>query len=378
MTPRASSKEPSGRFADLGLGPKLLSVLEELGYEEPTPIQREAIPPLLAGRDLLGQAATGTGKTAAFALPAAAAHHAGERRGARRTSRARARAHARAGDAGRRGHARYGRKLGRRACCRSTAASRSASSSARCERGVDVVVATPGRALDHIRRGTLELDARAGRSSSTKPTRCWTWASRRTSRRSSSATPERPADGALLRDHAAAHPGIAERHLQGPGAHRHRRGEARPRAPRRACARSAYVVRAAHKLAALGRILDLESPTSALVFCRTRGEVDELAETLNGRGYRAEALHGGHVAGAARPRDGAVPRRQRGPADRHRRRRARARHRARCRTSSTTTCLRRPSRTSTASAARAAPAARAWPSPWPSRASSACSATSRS
>src|SRR5665811_84534 len=46
-----------------------MCIRDSLGYEEPTPIQREAIPPLIAGRDLLGQAATGTGKTAAFALP---------------------------------------------------------------------------------------------------------------------------------------------------------------------------------------------------------------------------------------------------------------------------------------------------------------------
>ena len=56
---------------------------------------------------------------------------------------------------------------------------------------------------------------------------------------------------------------------------------------------SAYVVARAHKPAALGRVLDVESPTAALVFCRTRAEVDQLSETLNGRGYRAEALHGG-------------------------------------------------------------------------------------
>ncbi len=56
-------------FAALGLGARLVEALQELGYEEPTPIQREAIPPLCAGRDVLGQAATGTGKTAAFALP---------------------------------------------------------------------------------------------------------------------------------------------------------------------------------------------------------------------------------------------------------------------------------------------------------------------
>src|SRR5262245_54187605 len=56
-------------FTALGLRPELLAALSGLGYEEPTPIQREAIPPLIAGKDLVGQAATGTGKTAAFALP---------------------------------------------------------------------------------------------------------------------------------------------------------------------------------------------------------------------------------------------------------------------------------------------------------------------
>ena len=55
----------------------------------------------------------------------------------------------------------------------------------------------------------------------------------------------------------------------------------------------AFVVSRAHKPAALGRILDVEAPTAAIVFCRTRTEVDQLTETLNGRGYRAEALHGG-------------------------------------------------------------------------------------
>ena len=56
-------------FAALGLEARLLAALETLGYEEPTPIQREAIPALLSGKDVLGQAATGTGKTAAFTLP---------------------------------------------------------------------------------------------------------------------------------------------------------------------------------------------------------------------------------------------------------------------------------------------------------------------
>ena len=63
------TQTPAPAFASLELDPRLLAALTALGYEEPTPIQQEAIPPLLAGRDVLAQAATGTGKTAAFALP---------------------------------------------------------------------------------------------------------------------------------------------------------------------------------------------------------------------------------------------------------------------------------------------------------------------
>src|SRR5829696_2549944 len=65
----ATPVEENAAFADLGLGASLLDALAGLGYEEPTPIQRETIPVVLAGRDVVGQAATGTGKTAAFALP---------------------------------------------------------------------------------------------------------------------------------------------------------------------------------------------------------------------------------------------------------------------------------------------------------------------
>ena len=58
------------KFSDLGLSQNILQAIQELGYETPTPIQEMAIPPILEGRDLVGSAQTGTGKTAAFALPA--------------------------------------------------------------------------------------------------------------------------------------------------------------------------------------------------------------------------------------------------------------------------------------------------------------------
>ena len=78
----APEDAPDGAsFAALGLDPQLLEALTTLGYEEPTPIQAESIPELLAGHDMLGQAATGTGKTAAFALPILQRLAEAERRG---------------------------------------------------------------------------------------------------------------------------------------------------------------------------------------------------------------------------------------------------------------------------------------------------------
>jgi ATP-dependent RNA helicase DeaD len=66
---QTSNDDLDSGFAALGLDARVASALSTLGYEEPTPVQRAAIPPLLSGRDVLAQAATGTGKTAAFALP---------------------------------------------------------------------------------------------------------------------------------------------------------------------------------------------------------------------------------------------------------------------------------------------------------------------
>ena len=67
MSPTRTANDTG--FAGLGLGESLVKAVTALGYEEPTPVQREVIPLLAAGRDILAQAATGTGKTAAFALP---------------------------------------------------------------------------------------------------------------------------------------------------------------------------------------------------------------------------------------------------------------------------------------------------------------------
>ncbi|MFG3713827.1 DEAD/DEAH box helicase [Micromonospora sp. NPDC047730] len=274
-------------FADLGLRAELLGALSALGYEEPTPIQREAIPPLLAGRDLLGQAATGTGKTAAFALPLLQ-RMPDERPGdpvalvlvptrelAVQVSEA---------------FHRYGKDLGTRVL--PIYGGQPIGRQLRAlDMGVDVVVATPGRALDHIARGTLNLGSLAtvvldeademldmGFAEDIEAILEHTPAQRQTVL--FSATMPARIDG------------LARQHLTDPvriliAREQPVAGEA-PRVRQ-----SAYIVARAHKPAALGRVLDVESPTAAIVFCRSREEVDRLTETMNGRGYRAEALHGG-------------------------------------------------------------------------------------
>lgn len=275
-------------FADLLLRPELLRALTDLGYEEPTPIQAEAIPPLLDGRDLLGQAATGTGKTAAFALPVLQ-RLAGEgtadkpaalvlvptRELAMQVSQA---FHRYARDLAARVVPIYGgQPIGRQLQA--------------LERGVDVVVATPGRALDHIARGTLDLSAvRTVVLDEADEMLDMGFAE------DIEAILEETAEDRQTVLFSATMPGridaIARRHLREPVRIQMGRAEPEPGAAP-LVRQSAYVVARAYKPAALGRVLDVEAPTAAIVFCRTREEVDQLAETLNGRGQRAEALHGG-------------------------------------------------------------------------------------
>jgi ATP-dependent RNA helicase DeaD len=285
-----TSNESDGMtgFADLGLRPELLQALSGLGYEEPTPIQREAIPPLLQGSDLVGQAATGTGKTAAFALPVLE-RMAGDGGKAGPTALVLVPTRELAVQVSQAFHS-YGRGLGVRVLPIYGGQPIVWQLKA-LKRGVDVVVATPGRALDHIGRKTLPLhDVKVvvldeademldmGFAEDIEEILQTTPEDRQTVLFSATlpARIERLA-GRYLRDPARIQMG---REAPAPG-----------EAPR--VRQSAYVVARAHKSAALGRVLDVEAPTAAIVFCRTRAEVDELAETLSGRGYRAEALHGG-------------------------------------------------------------------------------------
>jgi ATP-dependent RNA helicase DeaD len=276
-------------FNDLGLRAELLASLTALGYEEATPIQREAIPALIEGNDLLGQAATGTGKTAAFALPLLQ-RWASEPRLDVPTSLILVPTRELAMQVAQAIH-RYGRELGVR-ILPIYGGQPIVQQLRTLKRGVDVVVATPGRALDHIRRGTLNLKS----ISFVVLDEADEMLDMGFAEDIETILQETPADRQLVLFSATMPPRlhkIADRFLRNPTRIAISRGSSEQKGESPQIRQTAYVVHRAHKLAALGRILDVEAPTAALIFCRTRHEVDELTEALNGRGYRAEALHGG-------------------------------------------------------------------------------------
>jgi ATP-dependent RNA helicase DeaD len=289
---RETDTGAKGDFGSLGLAPELLAMLTELGYEEPTPVQREAIPLLLEGRDVLARAATGTGKTAAFALPllprVATSGPAGPggalalvlvptRELAMQVAEA---IH------------KYGKRIGATVVPIYGGASMEQQIRA-LKRGASVVVATPGRALDHLSRRTLNV---AGLQALVldEADEMLDMGFAEALETILEATPDTRQTALFAATMPARIAAIASRHLKNPAhvtiAHEKPAAGKMPRVRQ-----TAYVVARAHKAAALGRVLDIENPTSALVFCRTRLEVEEVAETMNAHGYRADALHGGIV-----------------------------------------------------------------------------------
>ncbi len=269
-------------FQTFGLRPELVQAVTELGYEAPTPIQARAIPLLLAGSDVLGQAQTGTGKTAAFALPMLHALDpqcdavqglvvAPTRELANQVATA---------------IYGYGAHQGVRVLPVYGGQSYSRQIS-RLKRGVDVVVGTPGRMLDLIRRKSLDLSGvrflvldeademlSMGFIEDIEAILSETPEARQTAL--FSATLHKP-----IRN-------LADRYMHAP--------ESVIINPKQLTVASVeqryYVVRESDKLAALTRLLETETISSGLIFARTRVGTAGLAEALFARGFQAEALHG--------------------------------------------------------------------------------------
>ncbi|MEN8108652.1 MAG: DEAD/DEAH box helicase [Pseudomonadota bacterium] len=277
------SDAPVSSFRDLNLPAPLLSVLDEVGYETPTPIQAQAIPHLLEGLDLLGHAPTGTGKTAAFALPLLSRLDIDQKQVQVMVLTPTRELAIQVAEAWQRyaSHIRgfhvlpiYGGQA-------------YAGQIRQLKRGVHVVVGTPGRVMDHMRKGTLKLGGlqalvldeademlRMGFIDDVE----WVLEQIPEQRQMALFSATMPKE--IQR--------IARRYLHDP-----REIAIKARTATAETIRQRYwLVSGLHKLDALTRILEVEPFDALLMFVRTKIATTELAERLEARGYAAAALNG--------------------------------------------------------------------------------------
>ena len=278
-----SPASPATTFADLGLPDTLLRALSEVGYESPSPIQAATLPPLLAGRDVLGQAQTGTGKTAAFALPILAridpARHkpqalvlAPTRELAIQVAEA---------------FQKYAHHLPGFHVLPIYGGQSYHPQLAALRRGVQVVVGTPGRVIDHLDRGSLDLSE----------LRCLVLDEADEMLRMGfiddveavlRKTPETRQVALFSATMPAQIRRIAQTYLRDPV-------EVSIKATTTTAAnirQRFWMVSGTNKLDALTRILEAEPFDGMIVFSRTKLGTEELAERLSARGFSAAAING--------------------------------------------------------------------------------------
>ena len=279
----SDTRSPTPSFRDLKLPAPLLSVLDEIGYENPTPIQAQAIPHLLKGLDLLGHAPTGTGKTAAFALPLLARLDI-KRKDVQVMVLAPTRELAiQVAEA----FQHYASHIKGFHVLPIYGGQDYSGQIRQLKRGVHVVVGTPGRVMDHMRRGTLKLGAlqalvldeademlRMGFIDDVE------WILEQ--------TPEQRQMTLFSATMPKQIQRIAQRHLNKP-----QEIAIKARTATAETIRQRYwLVSGFHKLDALTRILEVETFDAMLMFVRTKIATTELAEKLEARGYAAAALNG--------------------------------------------------------------------------------------
>ncbi len=270
-------------FSDLALPAALQQVVNELGYETPSPIQARSIPPLLDGRDLLGQAQTGTGKTAAFALPLLSRLDLSLMRPqilVLTPTRELALQVAEAMQT-------YARHLPGFQVLPVYGGQSMSQQLRRLQRGVQAVVGTPGRIQDHLNRGTLKLDSltsvvldeademlRMGFVDDVEQILTHAPADRQTALFSATMPRE------VLN--------VARRHLKDP-VEIHIKSKT---STVETIVQRFWQVKGLHKLDALTRILEAEEIEGMIVFVRTKTATVELAEKLESRGFSCAPLNG--------------------------------------------------------------------------------------
>lgn len=278
-----SKPEPVSSFQSLGLPSELIQALEDVGYETPSPIQLGAIPPLLEGTDLLGHAPTGTGKTAAFALPLLANIDLDSRYQQVLVLTPTRELAIQVAEA----FQRYANHLKDFHVLPVYGGQEYSGQIRALRRGVHVVVGTPGRVMDHIRKGTMKLDKlralvldeademlRMGFIDDVE------WIMEQ--------TPENRQIALFSATMPKQIQKITKRYLKDPL----NIAIKAKTATAESISQRYWLVSNLHKLDALTRILEVEPFDAVLLFVRTKIATTELAERLAARGYAAEALNG--------------------------------------------------------------------------------------
>jgi ATP-dependent RNA helicase DeaD len=278
-----STETPSLRFADLGLAEPVMAAVAEVGYETPSPIQAATIPALLAGRDVLGQAQTGTGKTAAFALPLLSRLDlsaskpqvlvlAPTRELAIQVAEA---------------FQRYANKIKGFHVLPIYGGQSYYPQLQALKRGVHVVVGTPGRVIDHLDRGTLDLSELKALvlDEADEMLRMGFIDDVETVLKK---VPEQRQVALFSATMPSQIRRIAQTYLRDPvevtiAAKTTTATNIRQRF---------WFVSGLHKLDALTRILEAEPYDAMIIFARTKSATDELAEKLQARGLAAAAING--------------------------------------------------------------------------------------
>ncbi len=279
----ASPSEVSVTFRDLNLSPQVLRVLDDVGYESPTPIQAATIPRLLAGQDVVGQAQTGTGKTAAFALPILTRLNPKPSKPQALVLTPTRELAIQVAEA----FQRYASHVTGFHVLPIYGGQSYVPQLSALRRGVHVVVGTPGRILDHLERGSLDLSGittlvldeademlRMGFIDDVETILKKTPPERQIAL--FSATMPAP----IRR--------IAKEHLKSPVEVTIR--STTTNAPK--IRQRYWLVSGLHKLDALTRILEVEPFEAMIVFARTKLSCAELAERLEARGFAAAPIHG--------------------------------------------------------------------------------------
>lgn len=272
------------QFTQLNLSPEVLRAIDELGYIQPTPIQEKSIPVLLEGKDVIGRSHTGTGKTAAFGIPAI------ERisRDNIKTVQVLIMCPT--------------RELAMQACTeierfskympwvRPVAVYGGASMERQIsalKRGANIVVGTPGRLIDHIERRTLKLDS-LKTVILDEADEMLNMGFREDIEKILEQVPEERQTVLFSATMPPAIMAISKKYLSNP---EHIKVESAQRTVE-AIEQYFYEVPAGRKLDALVLLLSMYEPKLSMIFCNTKKMVDELTEALNAKGFKASGIHG--------------------------------------------------------------------------------------